>query len=293
MTEIDYRERGYLKDQYKIFRLSGLPEDEIPFHYHNFMKIFVLLNGNIGYSVEGKEYELRPYDVLLVDAGEIHRPVIYGKEHYERMIFYISQEFFEEYKEYELYECFRRSRRQNSHVIRCPQEEKTLLTEKMKGLTDESCGRIYAGKLLQRARLLEFLILLNHSVAEKKSGFIEPVSRNQMVLDILGYINRNLSNQLNVDKIAEAVHLNRSYLMHRFKKETGYTVMEYVLEKRLFMANRYISDGIPMTEVCYKSGFQNYSSFYRAYVDRYGCSPKKYHDRKGEKEYFDWNGKTE
>lgn len=277
--EMKYSERGYLKDKYRIFYLTDCPQQEVPFHYHDFMKIFVLINGNAGYSIEGKEYELHPYDVVLVNAGEIHRPVIYDREYYERVIFYLSRDFFEQYRSYELDECFGQSRNHHSHVIRYRPEKMSFLPEKIMGLTDRNCRNMYAEKLLQEIRVLEFLILLNHSIAQEESHFIEPSCHSRLILEILEYINRNTAGELTVDRIADAVHLNRSYIMHKFKEETGYTIMEYVTEKRLFMANRYIAEGMPMTEVCYRSGFQNYSSFYRSYVDKYGYSPRKYHDK--------------
>lgn len=277
--DANYTERGYLKDKYRIFYLTDCPEQEVPFHYHDFMKIFVLVNGNVGYSIEGKQYELHPYDVVLINAGEIHRPIIYGKEYYERVIFYLSRDFFEQYRRYELDECFRQSGHHHSHVIRYRPEKMSFLPDKVRGLTDPNCRNMYAGELLQESRLIEFLILLNHSIVREESRFMEPSGRSRLILEILEYINRNTASELTVDRIADAIHLNRSYIMHKFKEETGYTIMEYVTEKRLFMANRYIAEGMPMTEVCYRSGFQNYSSFYRAYVDKYGCSPRKYHDK--------------
>lgn len=277
--EMNYTERGYLKEKYRIFYLTDRPEREVPFHYHDFMKIFVLINGNAAYSIEGKQYELHPYDVVLVNAGEIHRPVVYDKECYERVIFYLSHDFFEMYRRYELDGLFRQSQRYHSHVIRYQQEKMSYLPEKIMGLTDQNCGSMYAAELLQESRLLECLILLNHSAAQGNTGFMEPSCRSRVILEILEYVNKNIGDELSVDRIADEAHLNRSYLMHKFKEETGYTVMEYVTEKRLFRAEHFIREGMSMTEVCYRSGFQNYSSFYRAYVDKYGCSPRKYHEK--------------
>lgn len=279
-AERKYTERGYLRDQYRIFHLKDCPGQEVPFHYHDFMKIFILMKGNAGYSIEGKQYELHPYDVVLVNAGEIHCPIIYDRESYERVIFYLSRGFFEKYGGSALDECFEQSRRHHSHVLRYSPQRRSFLPEKLMGLTDQSCRNMYAGKLLQESRLVEFLILLNHSILQKESGFMESSGRSRLIFEILEFINRNVTGELTVDRIADAVHLNRSYMMHRFKEETGYTIMEYVTEKRLFLANQYIDEGMAMTEVCYRSGFHNYSGFYRAYVDKFGCSPRKYHDRR-------------
>ena len=97
---------------------------------------------------------------------------------------------------------------------------------------------------------------------------------NTKILDIISYINENLYNDITIDSIASYFSLNRSYLMHLFKKETGYSIYKYITEKRLFKAKELISNGYNLTEACYLVGFKNYSSFYRAFKDRYNTSPK-------------------
>ena len=59
------------------------------------------------------------------------------------------------------------------------------------------------------------------------------------------YIHQNLTrDDLNTDQIAESVFLNRSYVMHLFKAETGYTIGSYITEKRLFLARGYLAEGL-------------------------------------------------
>ena len=61
-----------------------------------------------------------------------------------------------------------------------------------------------------------------------------------------------------------------------FKEQTGYTIGGYLLTKRLFLAKELIAAGTPITEVCYSCGFQNYSTFSRAYKKSFGESPRDY-----------------
>ena len=69
--------------------------------------------------------------------------------------------------------------------------------------------------------------------------------------------------------------LNRSYLMHLFRDETGYTIGKYITEKRLYLANHAIEQGVSVTDACYQSGFRNYTTFYQAYRNKYHKSPKQ------------------
>ena len=85
---------GYLHTDFKLFYLTDCNKKEFDFHYHDFYKVLIFLNGNVSYSVEGKYFDLQPDDVLLVSAGEIHRPVIHSNTPYERIVVYLSRNFF-------------------------------------------------------------------------------------------------------------------------------------------------------------------------------------------------------
>ena len=91
-----YRKSGYLLEDLRLFYNSDSRRREIPFHYHDFHKLLILLSGNISYIIEGKMYALQPGDIVLVRAGQIHRPVIHDDSLYERLIFYISPVFLEQ-----------------------------------------------------------------------------------------------------------------------------------------------------------------------------------------------------
>ncbi|MDF2545001.1 MAG: rhaS 9 [Herbinix sp.] len=67
---------GYLEDDFKIFHIADRQRKDFAFHYHDFNKIIIFLKGNVNYSIEGKTYQLKPYDIVLVNAGEIHKPTV-------------------------------------------------------------------------------------------------------------------------------------------------------------------------------------------------------------------------
>ena len=89
MESETFNKAGYLKDNFLLFHLTDTNSLPISYHYHDFYKVFLLLKGDVTYHIEGKTYDLKPYDLVLVNAGEIHKPVI-NSTFYERMILYIS-----------------------------------------------------------------------------------------------------------------------------------------------------------------------------------------------------------
>lgn len=273
-----YQKTGYLYEDLRLFRLSDVSRTEFTSHYHDFHKILIFLDGNASYFVEGKTYHLKPQDIVLVPAGSIHRPILHGNTPYERIIIYIAQQFFDRYKtpDYDLFTCFHEADLAHSHLVQLRAAGHNKVRQAIAELDETFRPGIYARDLRQRTQFLNFLILLNSLVVSREACYPDPSVSNPRVLKILDYINTHITEDLTVDVLADTFYLNRSYLMHLFKSSTGYTVVGYLTEKRLFAAKKMIQEGVPVTEACYRSGFRSYASFYRAFVEKFNCSPKKY-----------------
>ena len=54
-------------------------------------------------------------------------------------------------------------------------------------------------------------------------------------------------------------------MMRKFKEETGYTIHNYIISKRLLLARTKISEGTPILKAAQLSGFSDYTTFSRAY----------------------------
>ena len=87
---LQYEERGYLHEDFRLFHLADDNHGEFPYHYHAFHKVIVVLAGRTEYAVEGERYALQPGDFVLVGRGSIHRPMMTEGEFYERIVFYLS-----------------------------------------------------------------------------------------------------------------------------------------------------------------------------------------------------------
>ena len=241
------------------------------------MKIVLLISGDISYCVEGYTYRLQPYDVVLVNAGEIHRPIIHSALPYERIIIYMSSDFISSYKNesYDLAYCFQKAKEEASHVLRITTDQKSRLFQAAKELERSFSDTGYASELHNQILFLEFLIQLNRSSIKNDISFINDDTSNQKIQDILHYINEHLDSNLSVDELANRFYLSKYYLMHSFKKETGYTIGNYITTKRLFLARELIQKGSTISEACYACGFQHYSTFSRAYKKMFQTMPKE------------------
>lgn len=271
-----YEKRGYLNCEFKLFHLSDIPQQEFEFHYHDFDKIIIFLKGNVDYVIEGKTYPLMPYDIILVNHNDIHRPTIDQSVPYERIIVYLSPGFLSSYQteDYDLSQCFFHARQAHSNVLRIQSPEKSRLFQTIQNLERACSHDGYANELYCQVLFLEFMIQLNRASLAHHLDFL-PISRpNQKVLGIMEYINENLASELNIDSLAQVFYLSKYHMMRLFKQETGYTINRYITNKRLLLARELLKTGLPVTRICFDCGFQNYSTFSRAYKDFFGESPR-------------------
>lgn len=272
-----YEKTGYLNHDFKIFHLVDHEQNDYDFHYHDFNKIIIFLRGNVTYCIEGKSYILSPYDVILVKAGEVHRPVIHDSTDYERIIIYISPEFISSFGEEkcDLGRCFERSCTEHSNVLRMAGMKKSKLYRVMQELKDSFNEKEYAAGLYRDTLFIEFLIHLNRAALHDNLPYMASSSSNDKIVKVLSHINSHLTEDISIDGLAEQFYTSRYYLMHSFKEQTGYTIGNYLSTKRLLFARELILGGTSMTGACFACGFKNYSTFSRAYKKQFGQSPRE------------------
>ena len=273
---INFEKAGYLNHDFKIFHLIDRQRKEFEFHYHDFNKIIIFISGNISYTIEGKCYELQPYDILLVNAGEIHRPSVLDNSDYERIIIYVSPQFLNSFSEdeYDLSYCFNRAKQEHSNVLRIHSMVKSKLYQVCQELEHSIADQAFGKELYQKILFLEFMIQLNRTAILNHINYLDSAKDNSKLVQILDYINEHLGEELSIDSLSARFYLSRYYLMHFFKEETGYTIGNYITEKRLLLAKNLVQNGSSITEACYQSGFKNYSTFSRAFKKAFNTIPK-------------------
>ena len=165
------REKGYLNSEFRLFHLTDQDTKEIDYHYHDFDKITIFIRGKVNYMIEGRSYDLKPYDIVLVKQGDIHKLTVDNSCPYERIIVYISPNFMNAYQteSYDLSYCFQKADQEHSNVLRIPSPEKSSLFRSISNLEHSFTDGGYASELYRQVMFLEFMIHLNRAV--RKTGW--------------------------------------------------------------------------------------------------------------------------
>ena len=261
---------GYLKEDFRLFHINDRTDREFEWHYHDFHNIIVFVSGKVTYHIEGKAYQLKPQDILLVSQGAIHKPEIDPSIPYERYIFWIRDDL----SSPELNTCFQKANDRSFNLIRLD----SVLQEKLKDLLPEIEHSLrdtqFGDSILSKALFAQFMVYINRIFLKSSSAPDQKsYSSDSQVEQLLKYINRNLSENLSIDHLAEKFFFSKYHMMRKFKKETGYTIHNYIISKRLLHASSLITQGTPIMKAAMQSGFQDYTAFVRAYKKQFGTVP--------------------
>lgn len=236
-------------------------------HTHTTAELFYFVSGKAVYHIEGSSYTLQPGDILLMRPAEAH---------------YIEQDQTLPYERI----CLNFE----TTILSALDPESTLLRPfydrdpgkrnlyRTAGTPNDIC-RTYLDNILNapddRLKALANLILLLRQVGtmfeKNNTAGSQPET---LEYRIVRYINQNLDKELTIQQLCSQFFISRAQLCRRFKKVTGTSVGKYVTAKRLIAAQNLIRQGKKPTEVYAACGYQDYSTFYRAYLQHFGYSPK-------------------
>lgn len=270
---------GYLNDNFKIFHIRDKKDIKFEYHHHDFSKIVILIDGDLTYYIEGKAYILKPWDILFVNKNEIHKPVVNPNKYYERIVIWLNPDFMAKYAQgnNDLLKCFEVAIKNNYNLLRLNMKSIEVIKNLIQDIQNCNNSNEFGSEILKESLFVQLMVLMNRLFLNSdKNRDIEDIQYDKTIEGVLNYINSNLENDLSIDTIASEFFISKYYLMRKFKNQIGSSIHNYVVQKRLILARSLISDGLSMSSVCSRCGFNDYSSFVRAFKKVYGVSPSNY-----------------
>ena len=102
---------------------------------------------------------------------------------------------------------------------------------------------------------------------------------NELVCEIIEYINNNINKEITIDELSMLFFFDKTYIMKRFKKETGLSIHEYINNMRIYNSLIYFNDDNYILSIAFKNGFNSLEYFSEMFKKIIGVSPiiyKKY-----------------
>ena len=235
-------------------------------HVHDRCEIFYFISGQAEYIVEGSVYPLSAGSTLIMRAGEAHCIRILRPERCERYAVNFPVSLFDAIDP--------RRTLMAVYTERGLGRDNMYITHGLRPVFEDMCRREldpYGREVRMKVGILKILDELSRSTTQQQASLsAEPTLAEQL----LSYVNSHLFEDITVDGLAERFFLSRSQAARVFKKATGAAPRDYITAKRLIAAKGMIGAGTTAKKAALKCGFGDYSCFYRAYVKKFGRSPK-------------------
>ena len=243
----------YNRIKFSYCKKAQIDEREI----HSYHEILYYLGGKASFLTESFQEKLEDGTLIIIPKETYHCFKPDNPQQFERLK--IGFDDTEELRP------FIESMMTEIKILRAPDNAVlSKLIDILKAKKDVKTGlRLYAA----------FLMLITET--EEKSISQNPVYRESehLITRCVSYVDKNLMKDISVKTAANELNVSDSTLSHCFKKEMGMSFHQYVVQKRLVYAKKLILDKEKPTKIYISCGYNDYSSFYKAYLKMFGHPP--------------------
>lgn len=216
----------------------------------NFFDLTVLLGGRLEYNIDGKEIVLESGDMILIPTGSVR-----ARRESEESADYISFNF------------------TSSCEFEIPLVMKNIVRSEivMMVAAYDKMGKHAYYDNREKAEYLCGCIL---SVLEDIAAAAQ---YSALTKRIMSYIHSDISRKITLEEIGKLTFFSPIYCDTVFKKETGRSIIDYVLDRRIDEAKRLLLEGMmTLAQISETLGFNDYNYFSRVFKKRSGYSPTAY-----------------
>lgn len=248
-------------------RISGVNDNMIKSHYHNYYELYFLEDGERHHMLQDDMYTMRPGELILFSPYILHRS--YGDENvpFRRLVLYFHRD---EVDSLELQNML-----DNGNGLYHPEPRTRQVLHSMLEIllyeqynTSELKSR-YCHTILNM--MLFFIILqLRREDPSKKQ-------EDDRMSQIISYIHGHYQEDISLEQLARHFYISPYYLCREFKRYTDSTVIQYVNITRIMNAQRkFMETNKTITEICSETGFSNLTHFNRVFKSVTGMTPSGY-----------------
>lgn len=235
---------------YQLFRSS----------YDGFLFIYIK-SGFLDIEYKNKVYHAETEDFVFIDCKEEHS--YHTNNGCECLWCHMDGVLVKDYYQIII--------EQNTNVFKI--FKSYIIYEKMYYILNQFISKIKIEEAIISKTITDiFTIILTNSNEDK--------TESDAIKDIALYIHNHFCENISVKELSKKAMISHYYFIRLFKKKTGYTPYEYLINVRLSNAKYLLSTScLSIKEVCFRSGFSCESTFCTTFKKNVGLTPAEYRNK--------------
>lgn len=250
--------------------------DKLNLHSHDFYEVlYCKSNSGIQYLVGTERYRLQRGDIVFVPPGVGHRPILEAKmaEPYRREVLWMSPEFVREITP--MFEGSAPKWEKHHALLRTARTRWEVLGDYFDMGVKEAEQRAYGWQAVLCGNTIQLLVMLERALKDRGNASFG-AEKPELLDEVMNYMEANLGEKITLEDVAKRFWVSESTISQTFRKKMDVSFHHFLTQRRLIAAKSMILDGVAMDEVSERVGFAEYSTFYRAFKQEYGISPRQY-----------------
>ncbi len=245
-------------------------------HSHNFYEILFCHSApDVEYLVGAERYRLQKGDVIMIPPGISHRPLVPEtmSEPYRRDVLWINADMIDQLETLVPQEF--RLNAQESRLLRTAGTRWEFIGELFRHGVREFEGQEAGWEEIVLGNTIQLLVYLRRAVQDRSAAPLQ-AEKPELLDQALAYIEAHLAEKITLGDIAKHCWVSQSTITQTFRNKMGVSFYRCVTQRRLIAAKSLIIEGMQLESVGRKVGFADYSSFYRAFKQEFGISPRQF-----------------
>ncbi len=225
--------------------------------FHQYHEFVYFLEGNTYFVSKNIQQSLSCGSLVIIPKEQFHQFFVENPSAYKRLILGFSES--------RETAGFFRETLSEVKIIDKPISKITDLFDNLIGIIKSELSD-KEKELFINASLIQLLVYVKQYTSAE---ITENLNISPIVQKTLAYIDENYTRKISVESIAKQLYVSRSTLAHKFSNELNISIYQYISKKRVLSVNRLVEAGESYASAAIKSGFSDYSCFYRIYKKYY------------------------
>ena len=236
-----------------------------------FIKLYYIISGQGFISIDKENFALKCNDIFLINSEVQHEIIINKNQNLEYIVIGISGINF-------LVETSGNYQKVNLFHHHCHSDNQEILFYIQKILNEFNQKNEYYDLIC--ADLLKVVILTIIRHADSALTIAPSLKLGEDTNLVKDYIDINYAKNITLDDLSSIALMNKYYLVHEFKRLTGFTPIDYLITTRIEASKALLeTTNKPIEDIAKLVGFKSQSYFNQVFKHRTNETPSHYRKR--------------